>query len=128
MDSNWIGKVTNRVKLLIEVVLILAVMAIVFDSVIQPLLVDIDPMFSDQYAGTGEWSGRYPDSPAGIAFFVSYAIGFAAYKYGRIFVAGVKAAFASDDESMSLPKAIAGTLVAMIGIFLPKSVNEWLFR
>lgn len=133
MCTNWIKKITGSVRLYIEVVLVLVMMIFIFDIIIQPILISIDPMFSDQYAETIEWRGRYPDSPAGIAFVVSYAAGFAVYKYGRIFIAGVTTALSFDGENsngeeIGVFEAIGGTFIAMMAVLLPRRVNDWIFK
>jgi hypothetical protein len=44
---------------------------VLFESIIQDILVSIDPMFSYEYAAKMGNSGRAPDTPAGIALWTT---------------------------------------------------------
>lgn len=76
LEEDW--------KYLIEVVFVAILSLIVFFYFIQPLLVHIHPMFAFQGRLS---SGRYPDTPVGVAamitFFVSYFIYHMVYEYVR---------------------------------------------
>ncbi len=73
MFDNWKGS--------IEAIVVLAIAIVVFNAVIQPVLVSIDPMFADQYVPPGETTRRVPATPAewatlgtAITLFIIYVV------------------------------------------------------
>lgn len=79
MATDWKRKISYSIELLtIGIISIL-----LFEYVIHPVLVDIDPMFSWQH-GAGEIGGRAPDSPAGAALMVTGMIIMTTYTIMKI--------------------------------------------
>lgn len=69
MATGWKSKFFRSIEVLILVVLSI----LLFEYVLHPVLIDIDPMFSWQHAA-GDIGGRAPDSPAGAALAITFAI------------------------------------------------------
>lgn len=76
MSSSWIKKI----KYTIEVLFVVAILGLLFKSMIQPVLVSIDPMFANQNLPIGEATGRGPETPAEVALYATIIIGFIVYE------------------------------------------------
>lgn len=64
----------------IEVAVLFVVMWFVFQEIVQPILVGIDPMFADQPVNRFR---RGPQTPAQVAGIATYAVGVFVYYSGR---------------------------------------------
>lgn len=64
----------------IEVAILVVVMWFVFQDIVQPVLIQIDPMFADQPVDRVR---RGPQTPAQVAGIVTYAVGAFVYYSGR---------------------------------------------
>lgn len=69
----------ERATFWIEVFTMVVFSIILFEYVLHPVLVDIDPMFSWEHAA-GDIGGRAPDSPAGVALAITSLIFYISYR------------------------------------------------
>ncbi|EMA53932.1 hypothetical protein [Halococcus thailandensis] len=65
----------------IEVAILVVVMWFVFQDIVQPILIGIDPMFADQSVDRVR---RGPQTPAQVAGIVTYAVGAFIYYSGKL--------------------------------------------
>lgn len=76
----------SRVTGWIETLLVVVILFIAFETIIQPILVSIDPMFADQSVPASEISGRNPETPAGWALLTTVVLGSLVYYLSKMVV------------------------------------------
>lgn len=88
-DRRWEAMTVSRMKQIryaIELLFVVAIIALSFQFIIQPALVSIDPMFADHRDSTV----RVPDTPADVAFLVTSCIGMGVYIVRRKFLPSMR--------------------------------------
>lgn len=78
MAIHWKDNVGGLIALVLALIL--------FNTVIQPVLVGIDPMFSDQYVPPNEAGGLVPGTPAQWATLVTMIVLIFAYAAFRLWM------------------------------------------
>lgn len=122
MAKNWLG----MAKLSIEIIIVAVILWYIFQIVVQPVLVSINPVFADLYAPAAEQSGRSPENPAQIALYATGIVGFAVYAVLRVVImATFKFNVLEDEDNVPVLTVIHAVLGLAISSVIPKTVRDW---